>query len=237
MKISSLMVAKQPISKSLKFFFLTPLPSYETWKRSHAPTNEALKKTLVRSLKFLILSLAYFYSFWSIRDAYDVPRIGIIYLAAPLVWLYGECASTFFEGTSLISGKLIPPHHNNPPISQTLTEFWSKRWNVWFYDWFHQVLFKTFKRRPLLAIMITFGFSGIGHEIVISAPFYLLTGINVYGTMTAFFVLQGIGVIIDNKAFKKTQKRRRFVYMWFWLLLFAPLFMNEGTLRLLHAIR
>ncbi len=238
MKITSLIIARQPFSRSLFFFFLTPLPSYETWKRAQTPTKLAIRNILTRSLKFLMVSLLYFIVYWSIRDRYDVPWLAIIYLAAPLIWLIGEWASTVFEVIALItSGKLIPPHHNSPPLSLTLTEFWSKRWNNWFYDWFHQVLFKTFKRRPLMAIIITFLVSGIGHEVVISLPFFSLTGINVFGTMTAFFVFQGIGIIIDNRVFKKTQKRLRFIYMWFWLLLFAPLFMSEGTLRLIHAIR
>lgn len=237
MKISSLMVARESFFKFLKFYFLTPLPSLETWRRSKHPDRHAIRTTLVRALKFLIISVIYFYIYWAIRDRYEIPWLGIMYLSSPLLWLYGEWATSLLQLLSLSSGKLIPPHHLAPPLSVNLSEFWGKRWNTWFYDWFHQVLFKKYRRSPLQALLLTFLISGLGHEVVISLPFYSITGINVFGTMTAFFVLQGIGIIIDSRAFNKTQKRARLVFMWFWLLLLAPLFMNEGTLRLLHTIR
>jgi hypothetical protein len=92
------------------------------------------------------------------------------------------------------------PLMNWPVLSESVSEFWSKRWNLAFRDITHRFLFRPlaargFARGGLVAVFV---FSGVVHDLVISLP----AG-GGYGLPTLYFVLQGIALLIERSKFGK----------------------------------
>jgi hypothetical protein len=87
-----------------------------------------------------------------------------------------------------------------PLGSRSLSEFWGKRWNMGFRQLTFDLVFKPM-RRPFgvaAATLCSFLVSGIIHELVISVP--AQAG---YGLPTAYFGLQGAGVLLERSPFGK----------------------------------
>lgn len=87
------------------------------------------------------------------------------------------------------------PLMNWPLASASVSEFWGRRWNTAFRDLTHRFLFRPMTARfgARWAIFAGFVFSGIVHELVISAP----AG-GGYGGPTLFFILQGMAICIER---------------------------------------
>ena len=87
------------------------------------------------------------------------------------------------------------PIMNWPIASQSLTEFWGRRWNLAFRDLTHRFLFQPLLRRvgPVGALLIGFLVSGLIHDLVISAP-----ARGGWGLPTLYFTLQGIAILIER---------------------------------------
>jgi D-alanyl-lipoteichoic acid acyltransferase DltB (MBOAT superfamily) len=84
----------------------------------------------------------------------------------------------------------------NAPIRATsLSEFWGRRWNGAFNQLVVDVLFRRLARSIgiVRATLTAFLLSGLIHELVISLP----AGAG-YGLPTAYFLLQGWGVIAQR---------------------------------------
>lgn len=90
------------------------------------------------------------------------------------------------------------PLMNKPLASTSLSEFWGRRWNTAFRDLTHQLLFRPFAAwfGPRWGILAGFIFSGVIHDLVISVP-----ARGGYGGPTAFFALQGAGMLIERTTF------------------------------------
>jgi len=90
------------------------------------------------------------------------------------------------------------PIMNRPVAARSLAEFWGRRWNLAFRDLTHRFVFRPLRRRtgPTSALILGFLVSGLVHDLVITAP----AG-GGYGWPTAYFVLQGVGVIFERSRF------------------------------------
>ena len=89
------------------------------------------------------------------------------------------------------------PLMDHPLRSESVTEFWGRRWNTAFRDLTHRFLF-----RPLTpslgargAIFAGFLFSGLVHDIVISLP-----ARGGYGGPTLFFACQALAMLFERSA-------------------------------------
>jgi hypothetical protein len=83
----------------------------------------------------------------------------------------------------------------------------------------------------VLALFLVFLASGILHEWVINVPLYIVTGRKCFGSMTLYFLLQALGILIE----RKTRNRLvRILLVWIFVFGAAPLMVNEGVLRILH---
>ncbi len=82
-----------------------------------------------------------------------------------------------------------------PLRSRSLSEFWGSRWNLGFRQLSHDLVFQPLRPRVGIAgaTVTAFLASGLVHDLVISVP----AG-GGYGLPTAYFGLQGLGVILER---------------------------------------
>jgi alginate O-acetyltransferase complex protein AlgI len=96
------------------------------------------------------------------------------------------------------AGVPAQPLMDRPLASRSLSEFWGKRWNSGFRQLSFEYLFQP--ALPWLgragATLLTFAFSGLLHDLVISVP----AG-GGFGLPTAYFLLQGCGVLLERSPF------------------------------------
>jgi len=131
------------------------------------------------------------------------------------------------------AGYKATPLFRNPLGSDTLGEFWGRRWNLGFMEMMTLAVV-----RPMhagfganAATFSCFLLSGIFHDMAISVP--ARAG---YGLPTAYFALQGILVLLEQHlaVLKQLLNNRVFARLWtlFWVLvpmpiLFHPAFIQE----------
>ena len=109
-----------------------------------------------------------------------------------------------FELLSLLwrrGGVWADPIMHKPLEATSLADFWSRRWNTAFSELASQLAFRPLRRRTSIATatLLTFGTSGLVHELVISLPAH-----GGYGLPTAYFLLQGLGILLERSAIGKS---------------------------------
>lgn len=89
------------------------------------------------------------------------------------------------------------PIMNRPWASQSLSEFWGRRWNLAFRDLTHRFLFRPLTRRlsPSMALLFGFIVSGLIHDLVISLPAQ-----GGWGLPTLYFAIQGAAILIERSS-------------------------------------
>lgn len=135
-----------------------------------------------------------------------------------------------------------PPIMNAPLRSTSVSEFWGQRWNAAFNDLALRLIFRPAARRVGIAaaILLAFAVSGLIHELVISLP--ANAG---YGLPSAYFVVQGLGVLTERSSLGDWLGFRHGPRGWlftmivvagpaFWL--FHPAFVREVILPFMQAI-
>ena len=87
---------------------------------------------------------------------------------------------------------------SSPIRSQSLSEFWGKRWNRGFRHCAHDLIFVPLSKHVALgwASFLVFVVSGLIHDLVMSLP--ARAG---YGLPTGYFIAQGLGVIVERSRF------------------------------------
>jgi hypothetical protein len=134
------------------------------------------------------------------------------------------------------------PIMRDPLRSESLGDLWGRRWNLGFRDLSHKLVFRPLHKRhgAVTATLAVFLISGLVHELVISVP--AGTG---YGLPTAYFLIQGFGVITErSQAGKrlglscgiKGRLWTAFVALGPIFLLFRPAFVLRVIVPFLHAI-
>ncbi len=129
-----------------------------------------------------------------------------------------------------------------PAAATSLGDFWGHRWNSAFNRLMHHLVFRPLHRfaGPAGATMAVFLASGLIHELVISVP-----ARGGYGLPTAYFLSQGIGLLVERSRHgRKIGLRRGLTGRCFALgiaalpafWLFHPPFIHNVILPMLHAI-
>jgi len=85
------------------------------------------------------------------------------------------------------------PLMDQPLFAVSLGAFWGRRWNRAVPDLLGPLLMQPLRRRPRLALLLCFAASGLIHEAAISLP----AG-GGYGLPIAYFLLQGLGVLLER---------------------------------------
>lgn len=134
------------------------------------------------------------------------------------------------------------PIMSNPVASQSLSEFWGKRWNLGFRQLAHDFIFRPLHKQigTGSAGLLVFVVSGLIHDLVISLP--AQAG---YGLPTGYFIVQGLGVMLERSSagrrlgIREGLRGRAFAFVCtavpaFWL--FHPAFVMRVMLPFMHAI-
>jgi Membrane bound O-acyl transferase family len=118
-------------------------------------------------------------------------------------------------------GVNVFPLFNNPIKSKSLQEFWSKRWNMAFVELTTIAVMRPAKKvfSQRLAIVISYIFSGLLHELAISLP--VNKG---FGKPFLYFILQALIILfIEPKVIFKI-KTKAAKLLWLLACVFTPIF-------------
>ncbi len=217
--------------KQLLFYFLSPFYSNELWNLSvrHKSYSNILNKNTAQKV-ILIGSLYFLFCFLYLKT--DLKQYCYSLLAFFLFYSFTELMSILFGIVYSKFRIILPKVHNNPFSAKNLSDFWGNRWNIWVSSWLSQIAFKPLKRNPKLAVMTTFVLSGLWHEVIINIPHLILTGEKIFGFVTLYFVIQGIGVLISRQNFFRNRYILSVIYLWIFVILPIPLIMNEAFMNI-----
>lgn len=186
-------IENAPTVKRLAYFAAWPGMDADAFVAEQAIRNPTLREWLFAAAKL----------------AFGVVLVGVVvpvlkFLpAAPRAWI-GMAGIVFvlhFGLFHLLScwwrtiGIDAKPLMDWPIAATSVSDFWSRRWNIAFRDIAHRCLFQPLTA-PLGtsgALLTTFLFSGLVHELVITIP----AG-GGYGGPTAFFLIQATALLIER---------------------------------------
>ena len=115
-------------------------------------------------------------------------------------------------------GVAAEPIMRAPAASTSLSAFWSERWNRGFNQLAHDLIFRTTFRRigVVWSMLLVFLASGLIHDLVISVPAGAL-----FGLPTAYFLLQGFGVLIERSHFGRRVGLNHGAAGWIFMFVFT----------------
>jgi hypothetical protein len=115
-------------------------------------------------------------------------------------------------------GRNVAPIMNAPILATSISEFWSRRWNRAFRDFAHSFVLRPSAKywNMTTATWLSFGFSGLVHELAISLP----AGAG-YGLPTCYFLLQALGLTVERWGAKRGIPIGNGIYGWCFALLFV----------------
>jgi alginate O-acetyltransferase complex protein AlgI len=168
--------------------------------------------TIVNEIKYLLISAILLVAFSLIL------HFGLLSIGAGMWRFFGVNTYYLFR---------------KPATAMSLTEFWSKRWNLAFSEMTSVAVFRPFKNRigAGVALMASFIFSGLLHELAISLPVN-----HGYGLPTFYFIIQGLLVLIEKilvshgATFLKNKFAAR-LWLFFWLVVPMPLLFHAHFIR------
>lgn len=212
-------------------FWLTPLLSVISWQKSIPARNVKWENFLIKGIVSILAIWAGTWIFLKFAHAFDLHGWVISYVVALLALVYQMAATTLIQIWSLISGRLLHSNGGTRVLrTKTLPEFW-QQWSPWVHDIFKQLIFRPLAHRPILASFAVFAFSGLWHELLINVPLLLIFGVNLVGGWTAYFLIQWLAIIVDQRLLKSTILWRR-ALLYVAVILPLPLILNEGLLRI-----
>jgi hypothetical protein len=140
------------------------------------------------------------------------------------------------------AGVNAQPIMREPLRSTSLADFWGRRWNAAFHFLANDFAFRPLLRKcgATVATLLVFLLSGLIHDFIISLP-----ARGGYGLPTAYFLIQGFGVVFERTTFAKQIGLGRGWRGWlftaacaagpaFWL--FHPILVRNVILPMLQAI-
>jgi hypothetical protein len=129
----------------------------------------------------------------------------------------------------------VKPIMQRPLASRSLSELWGKRWNLGFRTLSHRWVFRPLQKRfgPRAGTLGAFLASGLLHDLVISVP----AGAG-YGLPTAYFLVQGVGVIVERSEPGQRLGLGQSARGWLWTALIAagPVFVLFHPWFVMHVI-
>ncbi|KAG8658272.1 hypothetical protein MANES_03G134932v8 [Manihot esculenta] len=198
--------------KLFHFITLASLPiKLKTKNNSNpSPQTSLFTRSILLVVKILLMAIIlHSYKYKHLMHSYVV-----FALYFSLTYLLVEISQAMYSiPARALFGFELDPQFNEPYLSTTLQDFWSRRWNIMVRNILHPTVY--FPTRcffmpiigssgaTLIAIMATFLVSGLMHEIL----FYYVIRVNPTWEVTCFFILHGVCSAIEV-AVKKVAKDR-----------------------------
>lgn len=231
---------RPPRLTALAYLFLWPgmdANAFFTERASNCPTLRAWSGATAKTfagLALLWLVTARVFS----TDPLLIGWLGMIGVVLLLHFGLFQVLALFWQG----NGRNVTPLMRAPLLATSLADFWGNRWNTAFNALAHDLAFRPLVRRIGVgwATLGVFVISGLIHDLVISLP-----ARGGYGLPTAYFLVQGMGVLFERsrtgRAFGLGCGGRGWLFVLivtaapaFWL--FHPTFIHNVILPMLHAI-
>lgn len=164
--------------------------------------------------------------------------VGMLGLVLLLHFGLFELLSLFWCSTGISA----QPVMHSPVMATSLSNFWGRRWNLGFRQLTYDLIFRPLRVRTDagFALLMSFLASGLIHDLVISFP-----ARGGYGLPTAYFLLQGYGILLERSALGKWLGLGSGVRGWLFMaacagapacILFHPWFVERVMLPFLGAI-
>jgi hypothetical protein len=229
---------RRPSRETAIKLICSPFPALRTWESAQPASLMRIQQVLLSVVGHGALLLTVYWAWWQLLMPISPPMIVIQYLA-----IFPELILTFlvthsFRLMGLSRGVVFAPSHPQIFQSQSLGEFWGRRWNLWISDWFREALqhFSKQSAGRSLRLMLAgiFVFSGLFHEFILQFAYFVATGKSLFGYMLIYFLIQYLGVIAEHYWIKAPAARRANAYLF--TILPIPLFNNEATLHVLYLI-
>jgi Membrane bound O-acyl transferase family len=181
---------------------------------SHPDGRRWLRRGLVRMALggFAVLAL----SRWTPRESDGL--LGWAGIGALLLTVHLGYADVL-SGLLRCAGFPVRRLFDDPLASRSLTEFWSRRWNLAFVE-MDRLLFVPLLRRvgPMGSLIGVFVISGLLHELAISFP----AGAG-WGLPSCYFLLQGVLVTLERHLLRPRRWPGALARIWTWSWLLVPL--------------
>jgi alginate O-acetyltransferase complex protein AlgI len=118
-----------------------------------------------------------------------------IVLAAAMILAFTEFSTELVRLIAAGCGARFDPLHDHPVCSRSVTEFWSRRWNLLGGRWFRQHAFLPLRRRGVVFALIgTFALNAAMHVYLIAAVVPLRWMLY----CAAFFLAQPLLIIVER---------------------------------------
>lgn len=136
--------------------------------------------------------------------------------------------ATILTALLRLSNRPVAPLFEAPFRSATLHDFWSRRWNLPFVEMNRAILFRPLATRfgARIAVLLTFVFSGLLHELGITYP----AGSG-FGAPTIYFTLHGLLVLVESSRgplMQRIPRPLRQAWVWIWVIGALPLLFPAG---------
>lgn len=174
----------------------------------------------------------------NIRAEFIAGWVGMLGLVVVLHFGIFELLSLFWRSTGIEARPIM----NSPVQATSLSDFWGRRWNLGFRQLTRDLIFRPLRVRTDagFALLMSFLASGLIHDLVISLP-----ARGGYGLPTAYFLLQGYGILFERSTLGQRlglgSGARGWVFMASWAggpacILFHPWFVDRVMWPFLAAI-
>jgi len=163
----------------------------------------------------------------------------LIYIVASVVLLIAFSLILHFGLLSISAGMWRLAGVNTyylfrqPAKALSLTEFWSKRWNIAFSEMTSITIFRPLKNKigEVAAMILAFAFSGLLHELALSVP--VSSG---YGLPMMYFIIQGVLILAEKIIMRRQNsflhnKTISRLWTFFWVVSPAPLLFHPEFIR------
>jgi hypothetical protein len=152
-------------------------------------------------------------------------------VGAGLLLLFHFGACTVLAALWRMRGVRVDPIVREPIRSRSLKEFWSRRWNLVYSEMCAIVVFRPLEGRVgrMTSVFLVFLFSGLLHEMAISAP--VKAG---YGLPTLYFALHGVLVLVEEALARHGRPMRGVAgraWTIFWVLAPLPILFHPPFVR------
>ena len=225
--VGSLLYGQSLIQKWV-FFILAPFYSPRSWQCCPNLQNGHLRFAIKTTVFWLTIALSVYAAYWYIVDRYSPSGAIRSYMAFPAFYVLTETLGALFRLLFLLSGRLLPPVHDRPLLSRSLSYFWGRCWNRWVGEWLRHLFYYPMMRRPRFGILMAFTASGIWHELIITLPHYLRGNTVQFGPMASYFMIQGVAMLVEPRRWSPGLKR---AYMYAVVIIPAPLVASPAFLH------